>query len=51
MSCWKGSRTIKGAFNQLQTYKQDIPSLFPHNEILVISDGTEPRVGTLVCTQ
>lgn len=25
--------TIKGAFNQLQTYKQDIPSLFPYNEV------------------
>lgn len=39
--------TIKGAFNQLQTYKNDIPSLFPYNEILVASDGTEARVGTL----
>jgi len=39
--------TIKGAFNQLQTYKQDIPSLFLYNEILVVSDGTEARVGTL----
>ncbi len=39
--------TIKGAFKQLQTYKQDIPSLFPYNEILVVSDGTEARVGTL----
>lgn len=39
--------TIKGAFNQLQTYKNDIPCLFPYNEILVISDGTYARVGTL----
>jgi type I restriction enzyme, R subunit len=39
--------TIKGAFNQLQTYKNDIPCLFPYNEILVVSDGTEARVGTL----
>lgn len=39
--------TIKGAFNQLQTYKQDIPSLFPYNEVLVISDGLTARVGTL----
>lgn len=39
--------TIKSAFNQLQTYKNDIPSLFPYNEILVVSDGTEARVGTL----
>lgn len=39
--------TIRKAFDQLQTYKQDIPCLFPYNEILVISDGTEARVGTL----
>lgn len=39
--------TIKGAFNQLQTYKQDIPSLFPYNEVLVISDGLTALVGTL----
>ncbi len=39
--------TIRGAYNQLQTYKKDIPGLFPYNEILVISDGTEARAGTL----
>ncbi|MFO5437289.1 MAG: type I restriction endonuclease subunit R, partial [Dolichospermum sp.] len=39
--------TIKGAFNQLQTYKNDISCLFPYNEILVVSDGTQARVGTL----
>lgn len=39
--------TIKGAFNQLETYKSDIPSLFHYNELLVISDGTEARAGTL----
>jgi type I restriction enzyme R subunit len=39
--------TIKGAFNQLQTYKQDIPCLFTYNEVLVISDGLTARVGTL----
>ena len=39
--------TIRGAFNQLQTYKNDIPSLFPYNEILIVSDSTEARVGTL----
>ena len=39
--------TIKSAYNQFQTYKMDIPSLFPYNEMLVISDGTEARVGTL----
>jgi len=40
--------TIKGAFNQLaENYKSDIPSLFQYNELLVISDGTEARVGTI----
>ncbi|WP_013320837.1 type I restriction endonuclease subunit R [Gloeothece verrucosa] len=39
--------TITGAFNQLQTYKQEIPSLFSTNELLIISDGTEARIGTL----
>ncbi|HEV2386861.1 MAG TPA: type I restriction endonuclease subunit R [Candidatus Acidoferrales bacterium] len=39
--------TIRDAFNQFQTYKSDIPSLFPYNELLVISDGIEARLGTL----
>lgn len=39
--------TIWSAFNQLQTYKQQISSLFAFNETLVISDGVEARIGTL----
>jgi type I restriction enzyme R subunit len=39
--------TIWSAFNQLQTYKQQIPSLFAFNEALVISDGVEARIGTI----
>ena len=39
--------TIWQAFNDHQTKKRDIPSLFAYNEALVISDGTEARVGTL----
>lgn len=39
--------TIEQAFNQLQTYKQDIPSLFTYNEILIISDGLQARIGSL----
>jgi len=35
------------AFDQLQTYKEQIPDLFPYNEILVISDGSEARMGSL----
>lgn len=41
------SATIWSAFNQLQTYKQQIPSLFNFNEALVISDGMQARIGTL----
>ncbi len=37
--------TIKGAFNQLQTYKADIPNLLAYSEVLVISDGLEARAG------
>ena len=39
--------TIWTAFQQLQTYKAEIPSLFATNELLVVSDGVEARVGTL----
>ena len=39
--------TIWSAYQQLQTYKQEIPSLFVYNEALVISDGLEARIGTL----
>lgn len=35
------------AFNDLQTYKEQIPSLFVTNEILVISDGIDARTGSL----
>src|SRR5712671_6986933 len=39
--------TIRGAFNQLQTYKAQIPTLFHSNALLVISDGHEARLGTV----
>ncbi len=39
--------TIRSAFNQLQTYKQQVPALFDYNEALLISDGLEARIGTL----
>ncbi|HMO94129.1 MAG TPA: type I restriction endonuclease subunit R, partial [Pirellulaceae bacterium] len=41
------SATIWNAFNQLQTYKAQIPSLFQCNTALVISDGVEARIGTI----
>jgi type I restriction enzyme R subunit len=38
---------IWSAFNQLQTYKAEIPSLFVFNELLIVSDGLEARLGSL----
>ncbi len=38
---------MAGAFNQLQTYKQQIPALFHTNALLVTSDGIAARVGSL----
>ncbi|MEB3259386.1 MAG: type I restriction endonuclease subunit R [Cyanobacteriota bacterium] len=38
---------IWGAYNQLHTYKQDIPDLFTPNVLLVISDGIQARLGSL----
>ena len=39
--------TIWTAWQQLQTYKTELPTLFSMNEALMVSDGTEARVGTL----
>ena len=39
--------THKTAWNQLQLYKSQIPLLFHTNEVMVISDGVEARVGSL----
>lgn len=39
--------TLNKAYQQLQTYQAQIPSLFHFNEILMISDGMEARAGTL----
>jgi len=39
--------TLDGAFNQLQTYKSQIGSLFRANAVLVISDGIAARIGSL----
>ena len=35
------------AFDQIQTYKEQVPDIFHYNEILVISDGSEARMGSL----
>lgn len=39
--------TLEGAFNQLQTYKNQIPSLFRTNAVLVTADGLTARIGSL----
>ncbi len=41
------SATLSSAYNQLQTYKNQIPSLFRTNAVLVTSDGLMARVGSL----
>ncbi|MFG6458396.1 type I restriction endonuclease subunit R [Roseateles sp. BYS96W] len=38
---------IWAAWNQLQTYQQDIPDLFHANVLQVISDGIQARMGSL----
>jgi type I restriction enzyme, R subunit len=39
--------TIWSAFNQLQTYKDQISSLFHFNEAMIVSDGFDARIGSL----
>ena len=39
--------TIWTAWQQLQTYQAEIPSLFAFNAALIVSDGLEARIGTL----
>ena len=39
--------TIWTAWQQLQTYKAELSGLFSMNELLIVSDGTQARVGTL----
>jgi len=43
--------TIWTAYNQLQTYKKQIPSLFSYNAVLMVSDGLYARVGTLTASK
>ena len=39
--------TILSAYKQIQTYKNEIPSLFRFNEVIVISDGILAKAGTI----
>ncbi|MCY6354376.1 type I restriction endonuclease subunit R [Clostridium sp. ZS2-4] len=38
---------IDEAYNQIQTYKQDIPSLFNYNAFCILSDGINAKAGTI----
>jgi type I restriction enzyme R subunit len=46
-SITKDTSVMVEAFNQLQTYKKQIPSLFAYNEILIVSDGHQAAIGSL----
>ena len=39
--------TLRSAWQQLQTYQAELPSLFAFNAVLAVSDGVEARLGTL----
>ncbi len=43
--------TIWSAYSQLQTYKVEIPSLLRYNELLIVSDGLQARIGSLTANQ
>ncbi len=43
--------TVEVAFEQIQTYKEQVPSIFRTNGILVVSDGLTARVGSLTADQ
>jgi len=45
------SATLGAAYNQLQTYKAEIPSLFRTNAALVTSDGMLARIGSLTANE
>lgn len=42
-----GEKWFEAAFNQIQTYREQIGTLFHFNEVCVISDGLGARVGSL----
>jgi type I restriction enzyme R subunit len=41
------SADLWSAFNQLQDYRRTVPALFLYNEVMVISDGDQSRIGAL----
>jgi type I restriction enzyme R subunit len=43
--------TVWSAFNQLQTYKKQVPALFNCNSLLIVSNGLEARFGSLTANR
>ncbi|MBL7057760.1 type I restriction endonuclease subunit R [Patescibacteria group bacterium] len=43
--------TIIQAYNQIQTYKQDIQTFFTYNSLVVVSDGVNTRIGSLTANE
>jgi len=39
--------TVKGAWNQVQTYRNDIPAIFAPNAVCVVSDGLGALMGSM----
>jgi len=42
---------IESAYNQVQTYKKDIPSLFNYNAFCILSDGINAKAGTITSNE
>lgn len=42
---------VENAYNQIQTYKREIPSLFNYNAFNIISDGINAKAGTLTSNE
>ena len=40
--------TTRSAYNQIQTYKAEIRTLFTYNEVIVISDGVESKASSFL---
>lgn len=43
--------TLTSAFNQIETYKRDIPLIFRTNAVLITSDGIKARIGSLTASE
>ncbi len=42
---------IESAYNQIQTYKKDIPMLFNYNAFCILSDGINAKAGTITSNE